>query len=288
MILPIHFNLWVIYVEYRIDNTFELLSQEEWDKYLDSHLFKKMYIDPNSFSVAQDFMSEIVFERQIRNYIRQHNNKVGTLNVSYALCRHYFDKGIPDDPWFISPGEHGESIQYMPKFKPKDWLVRYWFSYFSEAVYFKLFSIWDSVVGLLNEFYQMGHEEDLRFRSEVMKTLKSQRNDIYQYMIDILNEPLYKEANMYRTRIIHGTTPNDVSSGLRIKRNVDTEVYDFDNDGKITKKKVKASLQITDSVGEYTNTRTIMDNIEKFSIFSGEKISKIVDMIKTDTFHIKY
>lgn len=288
MILPIHFNLWVIYVEYRIDNTFELLSQEEWDKYLDSHLFKKMYIDPNSFSVAQDFMSEIVFERQIRNYIRQHNNKVGTLNVSYALCRHYFDKGIPDDPWFISPGEHGESIQYMPKFKPKDWLVRYWFSYFSEAVYFKLFSIWDSVVGLLNEFYQMGHEEDLRFRSEVMKTLKSQRNDIYQYMIDILNEPLYKEANMYRTRIIHGTTPNDVSSGLRIKRNVDTEVYDFDNDGKITKKKVKASLQITDSVGEYTNTRTIMDNIEKFSIFSGEKISKIIDMIKTDTFHIKY
>ena len=278
----------MIYVEYRIDNTFELLSQEEWDKYLDSYLFKKMYIDPDSFSVAEDFMSKMVFDNYIKNYIRQHNNKVGTLNVSYALCRHYFDKGIPDDPWFISPGEHGESVQYMPKFKPKDWLIRYWFSYFSEAVYFKLFSIWDSVVGLLNEFYQMGHEEDLRFRSKVMKTLKSQRNDIYQYMEDILNEPIYKEANMYRTRIIHGTTPNDVSSGLRINRNVETEVYDFDNDGKITKKKVKASIQITDSVGEYTNTRTIMDNIEKFSIFSGEKISKIVDMIKTDTFHIKY
>jgi len=277
----------VIYVEYRIDNTFELLSQEEWDKYLDSHLFKKMYIDPNSFSVAQDFMSEIVFERQIRNYIRQHNNKVGTLNVSYALCRHYFDKGIPDDPWFISPGEHGESVQYMPKFKPKDWLIRYWFSYFSEAVYFKLFSIWDSVVGLLNEFYQMGHEEDIRFRSKVMKTLKSQRYDIAQYMEDILEEPIYKEANMYRTRIIHGATPNDVSSGLRISRNIETEVYDFNNDGKITKKKVKASIQITDSLGEYTNTRTIMENIEKFSIFSGERISKIVDMIKTDTFHIK-
>ncbi len=277
----------MIYVEYRIDNTFELLSQEEWDKYLDSHLFKNMFIDPNSFSVAQDFMSEIVFERQIRNYIRQHNNKVGTLNVSYALCRHYFDKGIPDDPWFISPGEHGESVQYMPKFKPKDWLIRYWFSYFSEAVYFKLFSIWDSVVGLLNEFYQMGHEEDIRFRSKVMKTLKSQRYDIAQYMEDILEEPIYKEANMYRTRIIHGATPNDVSSGLRISRNIETEVYDFNNDGKITKKKVKASIQITDSLGEYTNTRTIMENIEKFSIFSGERISKIVDMIKTDTFHIK-
>lgn len=274
-------------MEYRIDNTFELLSQEEWDKYLDSHLFKNMFIDPNSFSVAQDFMSEIVFERQIRNYIRQHNNKVGTLNVSYALCRHYFDKGIPDDPWFISPGEHGESVQYMPKFKPKDWLIRYWFSYFSEAVYFKLFSIWDSVVGLLNEFYQMGHEEDIRFRSKVMKTLKSQRYDIAQYMEDILEEPIYKEANMYRTRIIHGATPNDVSSGLRISRNIETEVYDFNNDGKITKKKVKASIQITDSLGEYTNTRTIMENIEKFSIFSGERISKIVDMIKTDTFHIK-
>lgn len=284
----------VISMDYRIENTFESLSQEEWDKYLGSPLFESMFIDSGIFTTEEDFISQMVFNQGLRNYIRQHNNKVGTLNVSYALCRHYFDKGIPDNPWYISPGKEGQSVQYMPEFKHEDWMTRYWFSYFSETVYFKLFSIWDSVVGFINEYYQMGHAEDLRFRPNVMKSLKSKRNDIAQFMAGILEEQIYKDANMYRTKIIHGATPIDVSSGICIKRNTEAEIIDrnedgtlkITEDGKVIMKKVKASTQISYGVGEYTQTNIIMDNIDTFSEFTGERIKQIMDLIKTDTFHI--
>ena len=144
-----------------------------------------MFIDPNQFQIEDNFWS-------------QHNNKVGTLNVSYTLCRHYYDKGIPDDPWYISPGRDGQSI-----------------------------------------------------------------------------EDIYKEANLYRTKIVHGATPNDVSSGVSILRNVETEVTDINEDGDIVTKKTKVKFQFSDSFEEYIDTKTIMDNIDNFSIFAGNKIDSI-------------
>lgn len=283
-----------VLMEFRIDNTFETLSKEEWDKYLGVAIFENMIIDTNIFPVAQDLISQMVFQQGLVNYIRQHNNKVGTLNVSYALCRHYFDKGIPDDPWYISPGKDGQSIQYMPEFQPKHWLIRYWFSYFSEAVYFKLFSIWDSVIGFINEYYQMDHTEDLRFKSNVLKSLKAQRKDIAEFMANILQEKIYQDANMYRTRIIHGSTPSDVSSGISIKRNTETEIYDRNEDGSLkfadngmpVMKKVKGVIEVSSSVGEYTGSKEIMDNIEQFAEFTGDRINHIMNMISKDTFHI--
>ncbi|WP_026673623.1 Cthe_2314 family HEPN domain-containing protein [Alkalihalobacterium bogoriense] len=281
-------------MEYTIDNTFELLTQEEWDKYLNLDLFENIKIDPNTFSVEGDHISQLMFSEGLLNYIRQHNNKVGTLKVSYALCRHYFDKGIPDDPWYISPGKNGESIQYMPEFEPKDWLIRFWFSYFAEATYYKLFSIWDSVVGFINEYYQMGHVEDMRFRNNVMKSLKSQREDIGDFMFNILQEQIYKDANMYRTKIVHGATPMDVSFGININRNTEAEVIDrnddgtlkLTSDGKVVMKKVNASVQVSFGIGDYTTTKTLMDNIDAFSDFSGQKIKQIVDLIKVDPFKV--
>lgn len=273
---------------YRIENTFGVPTQDEWDKYLDAPLFKDLLIDEGQFTVAQDIVSEMVFDQSIRNYIRQHNNKVGTLRVSYVLCRHYFDQNIPDDPWFASPGKDGQSIQYMPKFQPEDWLKRYWFSYFSEAMYYKIFSIWDSVIGFINEYYQMEHEEDLRFRGKVMKTLKARRKDIAEFLSEILEDPIYKEANKYRTRIVHGTTPNDVSSGVSIKRNIDTEIIDRVSNGAFEKKKVKASFQLSYGVGKYTKTKEIMDNLEAFCEFSGRKIRYIMGMISKDSFSVRF
>ena len=99
--------------EIRIEGSFELLSQEEWDKYFGTQLFDAMRIDPLIFDVSGDTFHDIAHPR-LYELIKEHNNKVGSLAITYCLCRHYFDKGIPDDPWFKSPGDKGESIQYMP------------------------------------------------------------------------------------------------------------------------------------------------------------------------------
>ena len=51
-------------------------------------------------------------------------------------------------------------------------------------------------------------------------------------------------------------------------------------------KKVKASIQVSFGIGEYTTTKTLMDNIDAFSDFSGQKIQQIVDLIKVDSFKV--
>lgn len=274
-------------MEYRIDNTFEIPTQEEWDKYLGSPLFKDMIIDGEQFPVAQDFVSMSMFDQSIRNYIRQHNNKVGTLVVSYVLCRHYFDQNIPDDPWYISPGEDGQSIQYMPEFEPKDWLKRYWFSYFAEVMYFKIFSIRDSLMGFINEYYQMECAQDSHFVGSVSRKLKSRRKDIVDFLLSFLKDPIYKDAQKYRTEIVHGTTPMDVSSGVSLKRNIDTQIMDIAEDGAVAKKKVRARLQLSFGIGEYTRTKTIMDNLESVSMLMGRNIKRICKMVAEDTFSVR-
>ena len=274
-------------MEYRIDNTFEIPAQEEWDRYLSSPLFEEMLIDKDQFPVALDFISKMTFGQSIRNYIRQHNNKVGTLAVSYVLCRHYFDQHIPDDPWYISPGKDGQSIQYMPEFQPKDWLKRYWFSYFAEVMYFKIFSIRDSLVGFINEYYQMECTQDSHLVGSVSKKLKSRRKDIVDFLSDFLEDPIYKEAQKYRTEIVHGATPMDVSSGVSLKRNVDTQITEIAEDGAVIEKQVKAAFQLSWGIGDYTGTKTIMDNLESVSTLMGRNIKCICEMVAEDTFSVK-
>lgn len=88
--------------EVRIEGSFELLSQEEWDKYMDTHIFDNMRLEDNDLGASSDVLLSLSHPR-LHEMIQEHNNKVGSLLITYALCKHYFDKGIPDDPWYISP-----------------------------------------------------------------------------------------------------------------------------------------------------------------------------------------
>lgn len=282
-------------VKYSIENTFEAPTEEEWKKYLGSSLFNNMRIDPGSFSVDEEVITRQYFNQGICENIRNHNNKVGALNLSYVLCRHYFDKGIPDDPWYISPGKNGSSIEYMPNFKEVDWLLHYWYSYHCEAVYYKLFSIWDSIVSFINDYYQMNFIDDLRLKGNVMGQLKKTRSDIEVLMKQCLETQVFKDANLYRTKIVHGIAPGEISGFARLSRDVEGEIPDEDDNGNVKTdesgivimKKVKHRLCLSMYAGEYTNTSTIMSNIDDFCLFTGEKISRIMALIGQDTFSIK-
>ena len=86
-----------------ITDAFEIPTDEEWDRYLSTNIFDKMMIDSNIIKCSDDMNSKMVFTK-ILSVIQAHNNKVESIKISYALARHYFDKGIPDDEWFVSPG----------------------------------------------------------------------------------------------------------------------------------------------------------------------------------------
>lgn len=87
-----------------------------------------MMIDSSIIKCSDDMNSKMVFTK-ILSVIQAHNNKVESIKISYALARHYFDKGIPDDEWFVSPGINGSSVQYMPHFNDEHYLIRYWYCF---------------------------------------------------------------------------------------------------------------------------------------------------------------
>lgn len=84
--------------------------------------------------VFAKFSDRIMMYPILMEEIDELNNKVGSVKVSYALCRHYYDKGIPDKPYYISPGKDGQSVQYFPNFKNKHWMRLYWFNHFADMV----------------------------------------------------------------------------------------------------------------------------------------------------------
>ena len=70
--------------------------------------------------------------------------------TSYVLTMFYYGKGIPDKRWYISPGRNGASIQYYPDFADVHFQIKAWFDFYSDVLYYKLFSAWDLMGHVLN------------------------------------------------------------------------------------------------------------------------------------------
>ncbi len=62
------------------EDTFELLTQSEWDTYLEVDLFDKMYLDETVFGISSDGFPNLGNPR-LSEMLNEHNNKVGSLRV---------------------------------------------------------------------------------------------------------------------------------------------------------------------------------------------------------------
>lgn len=261
------------YMKVDFENSFELLSKEEWNQYLSEEKIDSIMVDKGVFA---KFSDKIMMYPILMEEIDELNNKVGSIKVSYALCRHYYDKGIPDKPYYISPGKDGQSVQYFPNFKNEHWMRLYWFNHFADAAYMKLFSVWDSVTEILDTFYGMNIDKNMRFKFRVMDELKQKDNTIWSFLKnDVLNSALYQEAEKYRNSFAHYTGPSTVSNNYIIQKDKEVEFPKMQDDGTIKMIKKKATV-LSYRVGDYTFVDDIISNILDFSEFTGKKISKLL------------
>ncbi|MBK0347253.1 hypothetical protein JDW15_01210 [Aerococcaceae bacterium zg-ZJ1578] len=263
-----------------IDQSFELLTNNEWNQYLSITIFENMLI---SIDLFEKYKNQMFHYPILEEMIKAHNNKIGELKITYALCRHYYDKGIPDEPWYISPGSNGESVQYFPRFEEEHWMRRYWFNHFSESLYLKIFSAWDSVVGIINVFYEINESmADYRFRSKVMKKLKSEDLKMYDYLSSILEDDVYVTANSFRTDFVHSFAPSTVTNVFSLDNTKKEMEFPEYHHGVIKMVKIEVEKQLTFGVGNYTYVRDVMENIELFAKYSGDKINAIIQLMTRD------
>ena len=258
------------------EKSFEVPQQEEWNKYLSDIAMNSIIVDENIF---QSYADRFVMYPILSEKIQTLNNKVGNMKVSYALCRHYYDKGIPDEPYFISPGSNGQSVQYFPRFEEEHWMRLYWFNYYAESVYTRIFSIWDSITEILDTFYGMNIDKNMTFKFRVMEKIKKINLDIYNFLKnDIIDSDLYQTADRYRNSFVHYTAPSFVSESWKVERNKIVNLPEVQPDGTVKTLRKKATV-FSYTVGDYTNVDTIIKNIQAFSKFTGEKIDMLFKMM---------
>ncbi|GAJ21734.1 unnamed protein product, partial [marine sediment metagenome] len=125
---------------------------------------------------------------------------------------YYFEKGIPDDEWFISPGKQGESVQYYPHFDKKHFLIKSEFDYYADVFYYKIFSAWDTIGHLLNILYKLKIKR-VGFKSAIAK-LKSANPNLFKSLKAIVDDPDFQKANKLRDDITHNYLPSTVDSGI--------------------------------------------------------------------------
>ena len=234
-------------------------------------------LNPTTFNLDHPRLSEL---------IREHNNKVGNLIMTYTLAYHYFSAGIPDDRWYQSPGEKGQSVQYMPDFSEEHWGRNIWFGYFSNVYYMTISSIWDSVLEIINHYYDYNLPVDMRLRSSILKKLKMEHPKISEIFASLQKNELYSQAQKYRTSAAHGSAPNSVKDTVKYEKNVmltfpvldDNGMPVLDSEGKpmTEQKKVR---RISWGIGKYTPTKVIFQNMQAYAKLSAEKIHEILNLM---------
>jgi hypothetical protein len=172
----------------------------------------KLEIDYNNLNDIFKFFSL----HEFKSWIRQFNNRIGEVKLSYIMSIYYYNMGIPDNEWSIPPGKNNNSTRFFPNLEQKHFCIKYFFDYYSDIFYYKTFGVWDSILHLINIFYEINIQEyNKGFKKNIMKELKKHDKELYNYLNELRKDEVYKKANKIRNDLTHNFPPNDVGPGVK-------------------------------------------------------------------------
>lgn len=143
------------------------------------------------------------------------------------------------------------------------------------------------MIEIQNHYYGLDYVSDLRLRSNILKWLKDNKREISDEFQSILDDAIYKEAQVYRIKAAHGRSPSRVQNTMKMEKNVVTEVPDtdengrvkVDENGRVIHRQITAATRVSLTVGDYTNVTTLKTNMEKNADFTGQRIKMIIGLM---------
>ncbi len=151
----------------------------------------------------------------------------------------YYEKGIPDKRWYSSPGMNGASVQYYPDFEEVHFHIKMWFDFFSDTLYYKLFSAWDLIGRVLNVKYGLDIKEKNVYFSTAFEKLGDKDNNLCCCLKRVKDSLVYKRAHDIRSDITHNYLPNTAHMVVR-----------------------RCSQSITIDLKEYISSEEIVTNVQ--------------------------
>jgi hypothetical protein len=149
-------------------------------------------------------------EIDLREYSLQLIDRIADAAKSFAFMTYFFRQGIPDEPWHISPGKSGNSVDYFPMFEDLHFQIKDWFDFYSDSFFYKAFSSLEMLGQLINVYDRLGlSESDVTF-NRVVDLLGGRQHPIYKDLYSLRNSTGYIEANDMRNSATHRVLPSTV------------------------------------------------------------------------------
>lgn len=235
---------------------FEYPSESDWERIARTFPCRKLDISLDDFGGETDSIKKLLDYQELQAWAIHLQNRLIDVFKSYVFLMYYYEKGIPDTEWYISPGKKGQSIQYFPHFEVRHFLIKDQFDFYADIFYYKIFSAWDTIGHLLKTLFELKDLSKPTFKS-VVNQLEQKKPDLYRDLKLIINNPDFKQANEIRNNVTHNFLPGHQDSGI----------------AKSSKNK------ITLGVGKYTPSTTIKSNVAK----ALELFEKTLEHVKTQT-----
>jgi hypothetical protein len=145
---------------------------------------------------------------EVRPLLYEVQQRLADVGRSYILMMFYYEKGIPDNPWWAERESGG--VIFYPQFEDRHFRIKEWFDFYSDTLYYKLFSAWDVIGHVINVKYALGlKQKEVYFRSAVTALGKdTQEQTLYKGLVTITGSPHFERANGLRHDITHNYLPN--------------------------------------------------------------------------------
>ncbi|MYL65449.1 hypothetical protein GLW07_18990 [Bacillus hwajinpoensis] len=181
------------------------------------------------------------------------NSRILSVNTSFAYAMNYYDRGIPDEEWFKSPGKKGKSVQFFPNFEDEHYSNQYNFNYFVDTFFLKAYTIFETIGHLLYKMYEQEDYENrsnnfINFKGTIYK-IKNDNKPLFVDLVKIKKSDKFKRGTDLRNDIAHNHPPYTISSGVNIKgRNASYGIGDYVTSSEIKEVMIKFLESIKETI----------------------------------------
>ena len=198
-------------------------TNEDMQKYYANFPFASFEIKDSDFAIKQldgiEALKQLAILKELSTWKMALINKLNDVAKAFALMMFYYDKGIPDEPYYISPGRKGQSVEYFPHFDDEHFAIKDGFDFYADIYYFKVFSAIDGIWQILNVYFNLGLTVYKVSFGNVCSKLKKIDAQTVTSLKKIFEDERYKKGKDLRNSITHRLPVGSQGAGIRRKGN---------------------------------------------------------------------
>lgn len=199
-------------------NPFECIENVDLKKTTKQNPLSNFELLKGLFQKEDSKFLSMLDDWEVQHMERLLNNKLLSLDRNFGYAMFYYQKGIPDDEWFVSPGKQGQSVQYYPHFEDKHYSNHFNFTYFVDVFFLQSITVYETIGHLLFSYFDFkvnenNPQDQISFNNAIFK-LKNINRSLYKDLNSVKYSKNFQLGVRMRNDIAHNHPPHQIDSGI--------------------------------------------------------------------------